>query len=239
MPRRGSVNVLTRELRPEAMDDPALEPGRHRHALRGLSRLNALSGSSRILWPSIAKLARSEGRALRILDLASGAGDVPLGLWRRARRAGVELDIHGVDVSPRAVGFAREHAERLGAAVRFDVLDVLAEPLPEDCDVVLSSLFLHHVTEAEAVLLLAKMRHAARRVVLINDLLRSARGLALAHVAARMFTSSKIVHFDAPRSVRASFTAIEMKELARRAEMGSARISRHWPLRLLLTWMAA
>jgi len=230
---------MHRELRPEVMDDPALEKGRHRHALRGLSRLNLLSGSARILWPSIARLARSEHRPLRILDLACGAGDVPLSLWRRACRAGIDVEIRGVDVSPQAVRFAREHAQRLGAPVRFELLDVLAAPLPADFDVVLSSLFLHHVTGDEAVLLLKKMRCAARRIVLINDLLRSARGLALAHVAARMFTSSDVVHLDAPRSVRASFTAAEMRELARRAEMNGVEVSRRWPQRLLLTWTAA
>jgi SAM-dependent methyltransferase len=229
---------LTRELRPEAMDDPALPAGRHRHALRGLSRLNALSGSTRILWPAIAKLARSQGRALRILDLASGAGDVPLGLWRRARRARLEMEIHGLDVSPRAVNFAREQAKRLGAAVRFEELDVLADPLPADYDVLISSLFLHHVSEDDAVLLLNKMRHATRHAVLINDLLRSAGGLALAHVASRLFTSSDVVHLDAPQSVRASFTAPELLALARRAEMDGARVSQHWPQRLLLTWNA-
>lgn len=229
---------MLRELRPEVMDDPALEPGRHRHALHGLSRLNLLSGSARILWPSMANLARRKGSPLRILDLASGAGDVPLGLWRRARRAGVDVEIHGVDVSPQAVCFARENAERLGAPVSFEALDVLASPLPTGFDVVLSSLFLHHVTEEEAVVLLTKMRHAARSSVLVNDLLRSTRGLALAHVASRLFTFSDVVHRDAPRSVRASFTESELRTLAGRAGMDGARVSRHWPLRLLLSWEA-
>ena len=61
---------MQRELQPEAMDDPSLEAGRHRRALRGLSRLNRLSGSVRIVWPSIRALARREKRRLRILDLA-------------------------------------------------------------------------------------------------------------------------------------------------------------------------
>ena len=236
---RGAVGYLNRDLQPEVMDDPALEPGRHRRALRGLARLNLFSGSARILWPSIEALARRETRPLRVLDLASGAGDVPLGLWRRAVRSGLKLEILGVDVSLHAVRFARENAERAGAAIRFDRLDAFASPLPADFDVVLSSLFLHHVTEDEAVLLLTRMRDAARRVVLVNDLLRSTRGLALAHVASRLLTSSDIVHCDAPQSVRASFTRPELLALARRAGMDGARVSRHWPLRLLLTWRSA
>jgi SAM-dependent methyltransferase len=230
---------LNRLLQPEEMDDPGLRLGRHRHALRGLARLNALSGSARILFPLISSLARDTGRPLRILDLASGAGDVTLGLWSRARRAGIDVRIRGVDVSPRAVEFARERAARTGAPVRFDRLDVLTEPLPDGHDVVVSSLFLHHLGDDPAVELLVKMRRAARRAVLVNDLLRGVRGLALAHVASRLFTTSDVVRMDAPRSVRAAFTVPEMAALARRAGMLGARVSRHWPLRLLLAWEAA
>jgi SAM-dependent methyltransferase len=230
---------MKRELAPEAMDDPHLEQGRHRHALRSLSRLNLLSGSVGILWPSIAGLARRERGPLRILDLASGAGDVPLGLWRRARRAGMDVDVHGVDVNPRAVRFAQENAERVGAPLQFNVLDALTAPLPTDFDVVLCSLFLHHMTEDQAVVLLTNMRRAARRIVLISDLRRSLRGLVLAYLAARLVTSSDVVRVDAPRSVRAAFTANEMKDLARRARMHGVEVSRRRPCRLLMTWKPA
>jgi 2-polyprenyl-3-methyl-5-hydroxy-6-metoxy-1,4-benzoquinol methylase len=230
---------MNRELAPEVMDDPCLEHDRHRHALRGLSRLNLFSGSAGIVWPSVAGLARREERPLRILDLASGAGDVPLDLWRRARRAGMDIDIRGIDVSPRAVRFAQEHAARLSAPLQFNVLDALAEPLPAEFDVVMCSLFLHHMTEHQAVLLLTKMRHAAKRIVLVSDLRRSVRGLALAFFAARLLTSSDVVRVDAPRSVRAAFTADEMKALARRARMDGAEVSGRWPFRLLMTWKPA
>jgi hypothetical protein len=83
------------------------------------------------------------------------------------------------------------------------------------------------------------MRRAARRAVLINDLRRSAHGLALAHVAARVLTTSDVVWFDAPQSVRSSFTAAEVGELARRAGMHGAEVSARWPQRLLLAWRPA
>jgi 2-polyprenyl-3-methyl-5-hydroxy-6-metoxy-1,4-benzoquinol methylase len=230
---------MNRALEPEVMDDASLEEGRHRHALRGLSRLNRLGGSARIVWPSIAALARRETRPLRILDLACGGGDVPLGLWRRARRSGIDVDIHGLDISPRAVRFAQEQAEQAGAPLEFSVGDVLDEPLPTGFDAVMCSLFLHHMKEDEAVLLLTKMRQAARRIVLVNDLLRSDRGVWLVYLASRLVTSSAVVHVDAPRSVRAAFTEDEIRGLARRARMHGAEVSRRWPVRLLLRWMPA
>jgi hypothetical protein len=117
--------------------------------------------------------------------------------------------------------------------------DVLDEPLPTGFDAVMCSLFLHHMKEDEAVLLLTKMRQAARRIVLVNDLLRSDRGVWLVYLASRLVTSSAVVHVDATRSVRAAFTEAEIRGLARRARMHGAEVSRRWPVRLLLRWMPA
>ena len=47
---------------------------------------------------------------LRVLDIATGAGDVPIALAQKAKRAGLQLEIRGVDVSEQALAFARERA---------------------------------------------------------------------------------------------------------------------------------
>src|SRR5437660_977048 len=99
------------------MDQPGLDPAQHARALRGLARINWWSRSSGILWPALLAQARAAG-ALRVLDLATGAGDVPIRLGRRARAAGVPVRIEGCDVSAVAVEYARRRAERVGADVR-------------------------------------------------------------------------------------------------------------------------
>src|SRR5947208_702478 len=40
------------------MDQPGLDPAEHEQALHGLARINALSDSAGILWPSLLELAR-------------------------------------------------------------------------------------------------------------------------------------------------------------------------------------
>src|SRR5437763_3343791 len=94
--------VLPRRLQPEVMDQPGLDPVRHRQALAGLRRINFFSGSAGILWPPLAALAYGAARPVRVLDLATGGGDVPIRLWRRARRAGLPLEVEACDVSPVA-----------------------------------------------------------------------------------------------------------------------------------------
>ncbi len=81
----GLVRLQERRCQPELMDEPGLDPERHRQALQGLARINWLSASDRILWHPIRALARElAGKPLRVLDIATGGGDVPIRLWQRA-----------------------------------------------------------------------------------------------------------------------------------------------------------
>jgi hypothetical protein len=80
------------------------------------------------------------------------------------------------------------------------------------------------------------MAAAARRLVLINDLRRSAGGWLLAYVGTRLLSASPVVHTDGPRSVAAAFTPVELRQLAERAGLAGATVVRRWPFRLLLTW---
>ena len=103
-------SLTTRVCEPEVMDRPDLDAEEHHRALKGLARLNRVSNSVGIVWPAVLAAARRTQRPLRVLDLATGGGDVPLGLWCRACQFGLTLDILGVDVSSRAVEIARGRA---------------------------------------------------------------------------------------------------------------------------------
>jgi 2-polyprenyl-3-methyl-5-hydroxy-6-metoxy-1,4-benzoquinol methylase len=229
------MSLRTRHRRPEVMDQPGLEPARHADALRGLARINGLSGAARILWRPLADFAHVTGRPLRVLDLATGGGDVPLRMWRRARRQGLDLQVEGCDLSPVAVEHARALAAQEGAPVRFFVHDALAGPPRTDYDVVTCSLFLHHLDEDQGVTLLRNMA-AAGRLVLIHDLQRGAWSWLLAWVVTRLLSRSDVVHTDGPISVEGAFTAAEARALAERAGLHGAVVTRHWPCRFRLLW---
>lgn len=229
------LGLSRRNRKPEIMDQPGLDPARHQHALRGLARINFFSGSVGLLWPAIRALAR-ETQPVRVLDIATGAGDVPVGLWRKARRAGLAMHVEGWDISATALEFARVRAERCQANVTFHQHDAIADDIPSGFDVIVSSLFLHHLEEEQAVKLLRRMGEATRRLVLVNDLARGVPGFLLAHLATRMLTLSDVVHVDGPRSVEAAFTPAEALALAERAGLHGATLARRWPCRFLLTW---
>jgi len=224
--------LARRERIPELMDDPTLDPAEHRRALAGLARLNRVSDSPGVLWPTLRALARGGG-PVRVLDVATGSGDVPRALAAKAARAGLpNLTFAGCDISPTAV----EAATAVAPGLSFFVHDVLRDPLPAGYDVVTCSLFLHHLSDDEAVMLLSRMAAAAGRMVLVNDLARSRFNYAAVWAACRLLTRSPVVRFDGPASVRSAFTAAEAAALAVRAGFAGAVVRRRFPCRYLLRW---
>jgi 2-polyprenyl-3-methyl-5-hydroxy-6-metoxy-1,4-benzoquinol methylase len=219
------------------MDQEGLGETEHFAALRGLARINWLSRSDAILWPPIERLARANrGSAIRVLDLATGGGDVPIALARRAMRAGLNVRIEGCDVSQQAVEFARRKGAAAGLPVSFFTLDVLNETLPAGYDVVTCSLFLHHLDEANAASFLRKAADATGRILLINDLVRGPVAFALAWTGCHLLTRSPVVRHDGPVSVAAAFSLAESRILAQRAGLDTASLVRRWPRRFLLSW---
>jgi len=226
-----------RILEPEDIDDPALDKGLLFGALQGLTRINFLSASAGSVWRPMLRLARGlRLDKLRILDVATGGGDIPLALWKKGKRAGLDLEIVGVDISDRALEFAARHCAECGSDVRFEQRDILQAGLPEGFDVIVSSLFLHHLSTPHAEQFLTAAAVATRHQVLINDLRRGQYGLTLAFLAGHVLSSSPVVRFDAVRSVRAAFTMREALEMARNAGMNEATVQRRWPARYLLKW---
>lgn len=225
-----------RKLEPEAMDNPDLEAGLHQEALKGLVRLNRWSVSGGEMFRSIRRFRSETLKSLRVLDVASGGGDVTLSVARLALRRGFNWEVHGCDRSETAAAFAKAEADKGKIPVRFFNLDIQKENLPRDYDVLTNSLFLHHLTRVETIRFLKKMAQAARRGIVIHDLERSRIGLLLAFLMGRLVTRSKVVHQDAPQSVRAAYTLGEIRRLAAKAGLTGASVERCWPFRYRLVW---
>jgi len=221
------------------MDDPALDAGRHSHALAGLARLNRWSGSHRLLWPRIAASAReanARGQPLEVMDVATGSGDGPVAMAAWARRAQLEIRWTLCDTSAHALATARERARSAGIEVETLQADVLTAALPRPADLVTCSLFIHHCERPQALAAMRHMRDAARLAVAITDLDRTRLGLGLAWLGSRTLSRSPVVHFDATASVRAAFSLEEAADLARDAGLAGARVERAFPERWRLWW---
>ena len=161
-----------------------------------------------------------------------------IALKSRAEKAGLQVEVGGCDISPVALEWAAERAKNRGLEVEFFQQDAITEELPGGCDLVSSSLFLHHLSGPDSVAVLRNLVTAGR-VGLVQDLLRTRKGYFLAMSTARMVNRSLVVRTDGPRSVRAAYSLPEIEDLAREAGLVGARIERCWPERFSLFLQAS
>jgi 2-polyprenyl-3-methyl-5-hydroxy-6-metoxy-1,4-benzoquinol methylase len=230
--------TFPRRLTPEIMDRPDVPPDAHRKALDGLRRINQSSQVVRHMLPPIAEMAQRQNLTqLRLLDVACGGGDVPVGLAVAAKQLNLKIELNLLDRSPTALAIARATAEK--SCVSCTTIQADAEnPLPAGSfDVITSSLFLHHLPTPQAVIeFLRSLVALSPRLIVISDLRRFRLGYFSAWLACRILSDSPIVRFDGPVSVRAAWTTSELADFAAAAGMPNAKITRCWPCRILLVW---
>ena len=148
----------------------------------------------------------------RILDLATGEGDLPREIvtWCRKRGLSVEIDAVYFNPATLAVAVARS---RDFPEIRFHQGDIrIWGSGTWDC--VLCSLALHHFSNEDAVTVLGNARRLSSRHLLVADLERSIGGvLGIRLLTALLLREPMTVH-DARLSIRRAFSFLEFAHLA-------------------------
>lgn len=231
-PRRGQGwAVCALERTGELMDDPACPRAELEHAFRDLALMNRLLGAWRFVVAYLDRVlptwlaGRRSSAPLLVLDVATGAGDVPALVVRWASQRSVPVRVLALDRHPVGVQLARALTGRTGA-VQVVRADARALPLaPASVDVALCNLALHHLTPQEAQELLRDLSAVSRLGFLVTDLLRSPTGYAAVWAVTRLSRSPLIRH-DGPLSVRRSLRWDQYCELAAASGVPSLRVRR-------------
>jgi 2-polyprenyl-3-methyl-5-hydroxy-6-metoxy-1,4-benzoquinol methylase len=232
------TDLRERHRQPEIMDAPDLPPARFVETLKGLGRVNTVTRSARLMWPDLEAAARRHpDRPMHVLDVACGGGDVLLALWRTAKRARLKVEMAGCDLSTTAVTYAAEHAAKAGVPIKFFVHRVPQDPLPNGYDVIMSTLFLHHLDEDGAISFLREAAEKTRDRIVIQDLVRSPMSYWFARVGTGVLFLNDICRLDGQTSVEGAFTRREALELARKAGLDRAKIVPRFPFRYLIRWV--
>lgn len=223
----------------EWMDTPDIDEQDFVGALAGLERINRITRGPQIVWPYLRRWAKSNAGALRVLDIGCGGGGTAVALTGRFAREGFDGRVDGCDISNTAVRYAKDRAEEMNIASRFFQMDVTLDPIPDGYDVVMSSLFLHHLSREDALAFLASCSASAQRAVLIHDLVRSRAGWWLAYAGTRALLCNAVCRADGPRSVECAFTPEEARGLAAEAGLAGAVVEPRFPCRFVLHWERA
>lgn len=198
--------------RPEWMDvAETVTPGLERD-LANLESLNRRFGAHKTVLVHLDPLLR-RGRPMHLLDLGTGAGDIPRVVVARARRFGCPVLVTAVDRQQPTLAIA-ERRTRAFPEVRFVQGDMLTFDEGVQYDVVMSNLALHHLEEFNAIRLLRRCRELTKGAALVTDLRRSRLAQAAIIAVTGLFYREPMTRHDARLSAERAFSFAEMTKLA-------------------------
>ncbi|MFN3592886.1 MAG: methyltransferase domain-containing protein, partial [Thermaurantiacus sp.] len=187
--------------------------------LRFLDRLTAG-------WPA--------GAELRVLDVGVGQGGMLRSIHRWARGRGLVPRLTGLDLNPRCLAAARA-ATPADMEIAWAQADALAYAPAQPPHAIVTSLFMHHLSDAEVLRFLRWQEQAASHGWFVNDLHRhwfAWGGFWLLSRAARWH---RFVQHDGPLSVRRAFVRAEWQELLAAAGISGAEVRWNMPFRLCVS----
>lgn len=207
----------------EWMDEGRGSTAEVRQAYGQLEHVNRWLGGFRATFRPLSRLL--PGHDVTILDVAGGEGGFSAGFLSLAAARGHEARVVVLDRHPATVALAA--AGGPGAqAVRGDAL---ALPFADrSLDVVHCSAFFHHLSTAHARDALDEMCRVSRRVVIVNDLVRSYLAFGAIWALTRLLSDNPLIRHDGPLSVRKAYVPRELRALAR--AVASQRPEYRWRL---------
>lgn len=220
----------------ELLDRPDNSDKEVRESLRDLQWLNRYFGGVRTVLLHLDRMVgkRSQG-PLTVLDIATGGADIPRAMCRWARRRRLVVAIEAVDWSDQVLAAATEWSIGF-PEIRLRRVQAPLLPYPDHSfDYAISSLFFHHLNEADGILLLREMARVARRGLLVHDLLRSRLACLLTTMITRMLSGNRLTRHDGPMSVLRGFRPQELHRMATNAGLAHVQLSHHLWFRIALT----
>ena len=224
------TDLTRRSLASELMDTEVVPFEEFRQCLRHLEIVNRWTFAYRPTFAWLDRIAARIGplhRPLTILDVGFGHGDMLRRIAAWADRRDLWLDLRGIDLNPWSAHAAKQ-ATPPDCPIRFDTGDVFGLADHQPADIILSSLFTHHLADDDLIRFLRWMTARARIGWFINDLHRHALPYHFIRTLMRLVPANRMVRHDAPVSVARAFTRADWNRLIAEAGLDPARVSVEW-----------
>ena len=199
----------------EMMDRPQPVSAELERDLERLRQLNRWFGSYRLVLRFVSRWIQPGTRA-RILDLATGSGDIPRLIADYAREIRAKVEIDALDRQAATLEIARKLSITY-PEIHYRETDILEWNPAEAYDVTLCTLALHHFSDEDAVTLLRRCRESSRRFVLVSDLRRGVLLQGGVYLLTALIFRESMTRYDARLSAARAFSFTEMRDLALRA----------------------
>lgn len=229
------MNFDSRAYLSEWMDEPCSYE-EFRACLDDLAQVNRMTFAYRptLTWLKD-RLAELPG-PIHVVDVGCGGGDVLRTIEKWAASSGVAVQLTGIDLNPYA---ARAAAERTSSTSMIDwvTCDAFSFQPSTPIDIVICSLFTHHLADDEIVRFIEWMERVATRGWFINDLHRERIPYYGFSLLARVMRWHRFVQHDGPVSIRRAFRTEDWKHYLFEAGIApdTAEMITHRPARLCVS----
>jgi SAM-dependent methyltransferase len=225
---------------PELMDSDKTDFETFRACLIDLAKVNQLTLAYRPTLKFLEELARSgrlpKGRTIKIVDVGSGFGDMLRKIDRWATRRGFKVILTGIDLNPWS-GRASDEATEPGRPIRFVTANVFNYPPLARADIIISSLFTHHLDDTLLIRFVARMEASASIGWFVNDLHRHPIPYHVFRVLARLWRFHHFVQHDGPISIARAFDHSDWTRILAQAGVPPTAMKVRWmfPFRLCVS----
>jgi SAM-dependent methyltransferase len=229
---------------PELMDIEEVSYADFRACLRDLAKVNRLTLAYRptlgFLGSVVAAGRLPVGRPLSILDAGCGFGDALRRIDHWAQRRGVPVRLTGVDLSAHAMRAAAE-ATPPGRPIRWVKADLLSWRAEDGIDLIVSSLFAHHLDDRALIGFIRWMEATARIGWFVNDLHRHPLPYHVFRLWAGAARWHRFVRHDGPVSITRAFSRADWRRLLGEAGFAQDSAAVRWrvPFRLCVSRLRA
>jgi SAM-dependent methyltransferase len=238
----------TRVDRLELMDLGDFGAMEYQQTLEELELINRLTDGYTPTLRAVSKFASKYARCssasrqqpLKILDVGCGYGDTLRMIAKWSRKKNISVELIGIDSNPDAVFLATaatdpEFPIRYITCSSFDTegLREVLHPSSGKVDIIINSLFMHHLKDAEIPDFIRWMTLRSRLGWFINDLHRHPLAYHFIGYFSRLFGFSRMICHDAPLSVARSFSRADWIKFLTAADipLSAAQITWHWSFR--------
>lgn len=220
-----AINFAQRAELTELMDAPCSRE-ELRSCLHDLAKVNRwfLGYRPTLRWLDSLNLTNA-GRPVHILDVGCGYGDTLRRIDQWAKQCNLHVQLTGCDLNPDTTSIAAE-ATGQAHSIHWLAADVFAlDGQYKPVDIVISSLFTHHLTPGQIVRFLRWMEQHASVGWFINDLSRAPIPYHLFRAFSRLSRLHPFVQHDGPVSIARAFVPEDWRRMCSAAGIREQDVS--------------
>jgi len=226
------LNLENRSTQTEIMDDFMMEGELLQRSLDQLASINQWLGGNSVTVNGLEQLWKNTPKTqlITIVDLGCGNGDMLRVVAKLARKQGRTVKLIGIDANRFTVEYARKKS------TSYPEISYILDAVPSTTfsnlqyDVLLSTLFFHHLTDEEITTCLTEITAKASMGVVINDLHRNEIAIFLFRLLT-LFIPNPMIRQDGITSIKKGFKRSDLNAFVKQLKLANSKISWKWAFR--------